>query len=69
MGMREGVAWRDIEIFHHPGGRPGLKLHGTTFEICRRRDIMGIHVSLSDEGDYGVASVVLEKSNNESGGR
>ena len=68
LGMREGIAWRDIEIFHHPGGRPGLKLHGAASEICRRRRIMGIHVSLSDEGDYGVASVMLEKRNNESGG-
>jgi holo-[acyl-carrier protein] synthase len=60
LGMRQGVAWRDIEVFHHPGGRPGLRIHGTAFDICRKQHIHAVHVSLSDEGDYGVATVMLE---------
>jgi len=61
LGMRKGIRWRDIEVFHHPGGRPGLKLKGRSSEICRERRIVGCHLSLSDEGDYGAAVVVLEK--------
>ena len=60
-GMRKGLKWRDIEVFNSPSGKPSLRLHGTSFEICRERDITGIHLSLSDEGEYGIAMVVLDK--------
>ena len=60
LGMRGGIRWRDIEVFHYKGGKPGLKLMGRASDICRERKITGFHVSLSDEGDYGVAMVVLE---------
>ena len=61
-GMRRGIRWRDIEVFHHPGGQPYLKLHGKSSHVCREKKITGFHLSLSDEGEYGVAMVVLEKS-------
>ncbi|MFC1494419.1 holo-ACP synthase [Thermodesulfobacteriota bacterium] len=60
-GMRKGVAWRDIEVFHYEGGRPGLKLHGRSLALCRDEGIISFHVSLSDEKEYGVAMVILEK--------
>jgi holo-[acyl-carrier protein] synthase len=61
LGMRKGVRWRDIEVFHFLGGRPGLRIRGKSSEICRKEKITGFHLSLSDEGEYGVAVVVLEK--------
>ena len=60
LGMRGGIRWRDIEVFHYKGGKPGLKLLGRASDICREKKITGCHLSLSDEGDYGVAMVVLE---------
>jgi holo-[acyl-carrier protein] synthase len=60
LGMKGGIRWRDIELFHYKGGKPGLKLTGRASDICRGEKITGFHVSLSDEGDYGVAMVVLE---------
>ena len=60
-GMKKGVRWKDIEVFHHAGGRPGLKLHGRSLEICKKENITKYHLSLSDEGEYGIAIVVLEK--------
>ncbi|MBW2610265.1 MAG: holo-ACP synthase [Deltaproteobacteria bacterium] len=62
LGMKKGVRWRDIEVFHFPGGRPGLRLHGRSSEICKEEEITGHHLSLSDDGAYGIATVVLEKS-------
>ncbi|MDY6973714.1 MAG: holo-ACP synthase [Thermodesulfobacteriota bacterium] len=59
-GMKKGLKWREIEVFNFPGGRPGLRLHGTSLEICNQKGITAIHLSLSDEGEYGVAMVVLE---------
>jgi holo-[acyl-carrier protein] synthase len=62
LGMRRGVRWRDIEIVHNPSGRPELMLRGKALRLCQQQGIGGFYVSLSDEGDYGVAVVVLEKS-------
>ena len=62
LGMKKGFSWRDIEVFHYPGGRPGLRLHGRSSEICQEERIVGFHLSLSDEMEYGIAMVVLEKS-------
>jgi holo-[acyl-carrier protein] synthase len=59
-GMRNGILWRDIEIFHFPGGRPGLRLHGRSLELCEKEKINGFQVSMSDDGGYGVAMVILE---------
>ncbi|MEJ2588753.1 MAG: holo-ACP synthase [Deltaproteobacteria bacterium] len=61
LGMRRGVLWRDIEVFHDRAGKPGLKLRGISSKICRTNGIRGIHLSLSDDGDYGVAVVILEQ--------
>jgi len=60
LGMRKGVRWRDIEVFHYPGGRPGLRLQGRISEICSEKQITRLHLSLSDEGHYGMAVVILE---------
>lgn len=61
LGMKNGIRWRDIEVFHYNSGKPGLKLHGAASSICREKCISGIHLSLSDDGEYGVAMVVLEE--------
>ena len=39
MGMKGGLAWREIEVFNDQRGRPGLRIHGRSLEICQpRRD-------------------------------
>ena len=60
VGMRQGLRWRDIEVYHFSGGKPGLRLQGRSREICREENITRLHVSLSDEGQYGMATVILE---------
>ena len=61
LGMKKGLKWREIEVFNYPLGKPGLRLYGMSSEICRKERVTGIHLSLSDEGEYGIAMVVLEK--------
>lgn len=63
LGMRKGIKWKEIEVFNFPSGKPSIRLYGTPFEICRKSGITDIHLSLSDEGEYGVAMVVLERRN------
>jgi holo-[acyl-carrier protein] synthase len=61
LGMRKGIRWRDIEVVHLPGGRPTLKLRGKSSETCLEKKIIRLHLSLSDEGRYGAAVVILEE--------
>lgn len=61
LGMRQGLRWLDIEVFNDASGKPGLRLSGMAARICRERGISGIHLSLSDDGNYGIAMVVLER--------
>ena len=62
LGMKKGLRWKDIEVVHLDEGQPSLKLHGRSFEMCREERIVRSHLSLSDEEEYGIAMVVLEKS-------
>jgi len=62
LGMKKGIRWRDIEIVHNPSGRPDLKVTGKALSFCHKEGINRWYVTLSDEGDYGIAVVVLEKS-------
>lgn len=62
LGMTNGVKWREIEVYNERSGKPRLRLHGSAEEICRRNLIATAHLSLSDEGDYAAAVVVLERA-------
>jgi holo-[acyl-carrier protein] synthase len=66
LGMHRGIRWRDVEVFHYPGGKPGLKVYGKSATICDEKSLIGLHVSLSDDGDYATAMVLLEE-NHETG--
>ncbi len=66
IGVRRGVHWKDVEVQRGPLGRPGLKIHGRAVEICRKERIDGFFLSLTHDGDYSGAMVVLEKSDQRS---
>lgn len=61
LGMRKGIRWHDIETVHNKMGRPDLNLTGKARSFCQEEGIISWYVSLSDDGDYGIAVVVLEK--------
>ncbi len=54
------VSLKDIEVVTSEGGRPYFTLYGSVKEFFDNRNIKGIHLSLSHEREFGVASVVLE---------
>ena len=60
IGMFQGVAWNDIEISNDPLGRPLMTVRGTAEQICQKKGIQEILVSISHEHEYGVAHVLLE---------
>lgn len=52
----EGIGWRDIEVRRAPSGAPSLRLHGPAAAAAPDADLA---VSLSHEGDYATAVVVM----------
>ncbi len=61
LGMR-GLAWREIEVVHDPRGKPSLRLHGRARAWMEANQVRASHLSLTDEGGFAAAVVVLEKS-------
>lgn len=59
-GLRDGLAWRDMEVVNDPFGKPELHLTGRAEEIFRQRELTRIFLSLSHDGNFAVASVILE---------
>ncbi len=66
IGIRRGLHWKDVEVQRGPLGRPILKIHGRAVELCRKEGIDGLFLSLTHDGDYSGAMVVLEKSDQRS---
>lgn len=61
LGLRRGITWHDVEVVKDDLGCPSLSLKGRAAEIFRQRALRGVHLSYSHDGQYGVATVVLEK--------
>jgi holo-[acyl-carrier protein] synthase len=60
VGMRRGVQGRQIEVVNDSSGRPSFRLYGQAKAVCEEMEIRNTFLSLSDDGEYAVAMVVLE---------
>ncbi|PLX83618.1 MAG: holo-[acyl-carrier-protein] synthase [Desulfuromonas sp.] len=60
LGLRDGLSWQDMEVVKDELGCPSLHLSGRAAEIFRERSLLAVHLSYSHEGQYGMASVILE---------
>lgn len=61
-GFRGAFALRDIAVAHSSFGQPQLLLTGGAEAFARELKVGAMHVTLSDEEDYAVAFVVLERA-------
>lgn len=61
MGMRMPMTWRAMEVVKAKSGKPEIALHGALAEWFAAR-ALSAHVTVSDEQDYAVAFVVVEKA-------
>jgi holo-[acyl-carrier protein] synthase len=61
LGLREGLSWHDIEVVNDELGKPDLRLSGKAAEISRSMGVGRTFVSLSHDGGYAVAMVLLEQ--------
>lgn len=61
-GFKQGIAPRQIELHHAPSGKPDIVVHGNADKMFRAMNIAASHVSLSDDGGFAIAYVVLERA-------
>ncbi len=59
-GMRKGIAWRQMEILQESSGRPILVLSGNAQKLASQMGAESWLVSLSHEGEYATAVVMLQ---------
>ena len=59
-GLREGLSWQQIIVVRDSLGCPSLQLSGRAAEMLQQRGVESTHLSYSHDGDYAVATVVLE---------
>ncbi len=59
-GLRDGLAWRQVCVVLDSLGCPSLQLTGRAAEILVERGALRTHLSYSHDGDYAVATVILE---------
>jgi holo-[acyl-carrier protein] synthase len=62
VGLRQqGIRWQEVEVVSAPSGRPELRVQGHAAQLCNEHGLRGMFLSLTDEGEFGVAVVILEK--------
>jgi holo-[acyl-carrier protein] synthase len=62
LGFQDGLELKHISVGHEKNGKPLLEFDGFAKKFLATHDICATHLSLSDEKDYAVAFVTMEKS-------
>ena len=60
-GQAQSVLLRHFYVVHNEHGKPLLHADSTAQEICDSLGVNAMHVSISDEDEYAIANVILEK--------
>lgn len=60
VGIGAGVSLKDIEIITNSTGKPSFELHCKAQETYRGNGGRNIFLSMSHDGEYGIAQVILE---------
>jgi holo-[acyl-carrier protein] synthase len=58
-GLGPSGDFTEIEVVHGPKGAPEIRLSGRAVELFRLSGGREIHLSLSHEGDFAIASVIV----------
>lgn len=61
LGLRDGLSWQDMEVVSDELGCPSLQLCGRAAEIASAKLVDKVHLSYSHDGEYAVATVILER--------
>lgn len=61
LGLRSGIQWGDIQVINDTLGKPSLQLSGAALTLFQASGACAAHITLSDEMEYALAFVVLER--------
>ena len=59
-GLRDGITWQDVEVVSDEMGKPDLVLTGRADQLFRNMGLNTALLSLSHDGGYAAAMVVME---------
>ena len=59
-GIGEHCALTDLEILNDPQGKPEVKLSGAAKETAEQLKVSKVHLSISHEKHYAIATALLE---------
>ncbi|MGL4722711.1 MAG: holo-ACP synthase [Desulfovibrionaceae bacterium] len=59
-GFSQGIAFTDITLIPLKDGKPSLVLYGNALLLYRKIQASALHVSLSHEKKYCIATVIME---------
>ncbi|WP_162045608.1 holo-ACP synthase [Vibrio taketomensis] len=59
-GIAMGVSFQDFMISNDELGKPVLTLRNKALELAIKMSVANVHVSISDERHYAVATVIYE---------
>jgi holo-[acyl-carrier protein] synthase len=59
-GIAKGVSFQHFSILNDDHGKPHLTLTGKALDIAQALQVSAVHLSISDERFYAVATVILE---------
>ena len=62
-GLARGIFWKDIEVLNNNYGKPYIKLYNNALKRLNKLSESNcrVEVSLSDEKNYSIASVIIYK--------
>ncbi len=60
-GIGGRCSWLDIEVCNTPTGRPEVTMSGNGYKTMRQLGGKRMHISVSHEASYAIASAILEK--------
>jgi len=61
LGMRMPMTWRSLQVLNAPGGRPVAVASGVLKDFMESKGLTA-QVTLTDEAEYAVAFVIVEKT-------
>ena len=60
-GIRDGLAWKQMEVVNDALGKPQLQLYDRAAELFASLELRHVFLSLSHDGNSAIAMVVVEK--------
>jgi len=59
-GSISHIPYHDIAVLHEPGGAPHLEVDGEAARALRERGGRHLHLTISHESEFAVATVLIE---------